>query len=121
MAEVSHARRGTANKSAAFLGQATRGNTMKKLVVAVFAAAIAATSVSAAFADDHNGDFKRHDEWRKGARIGHDDWNRGQTVDWHAHHLRHPPRGYEWRQVDGNYVLAAAATGLIASVIANSR
>ena len=27
----------------------------------------------------------------------------------------------EWRQVDGNYVLAAAATGIIASVIANRR
>jgi Ni/Co efflux regulator RcnB len=101
---------------------------MKKLVVAVFAATIAATSVSAAFADDHHDQrhdqrhdqFRAHSEWHKGARIGHDDWNRGQTVDWHSRHLRHPPRGYEWRQVDGNYVLAAAATGLIASVIANS-
>jgi Ni/Co efflux regulator RcnB len=90
---------------------------MKKLVVAAFAAAIAATSVSAAFADDHHGDFKRHDEWHKGAKIGHDDWNRGQPVDWNSHHLRRPPHGYEWRQVDGNYVLAAAATGLIASAI----
>lgn len=92
---------------------------MKKLAVAAIAAAIAATSVSAAFAEDH-GDFRRHDEWRKGARISHDDWNRGQPVDWRAHHLRRPPRGYEWRQVDGNWVLAAAATGLIASAIAAS-
>ena len=96
---------------------------MKKFVVALFAGAIAATSVSAAFADDRHdhdqGQFRAHNEWRKGARIGHDDWNRGQQVDWHSRHLRHPPRGYEWRQVDGNYVLAAAATGLIASVIAN--
>ncbi len=90
---------------------------MKKLVVAAFAAVIAATSVSAAFADDHHGDFKQHSEWHKGAKIGHDDWNRGQPVDWHSHHLRSPPHGYEWRQVDGNYVLAAAATGLIASAI----
>jgi Ni/Co efflux regulator RcnB len=50
----------------------------------------------------------------------HDDWARGQQVDWHAHHLRRPPHGYEWRQVDGNYVLAAVATGVIASIIANS-
>ena len=96
---------------------------MKKLVAAAFAVAIAATSMSTAFADDHHddhhggGDFRRHDEWRKGAKIGHDDWNRGQPVDWHAHHLRSPPHGYELRQVDGNYVLAAAATGLIASAI----
>ena len=51
----------------------------------------------------------------------HEDWSRGQPVDWHARHLRRPPHGYEWREVDGNYVLAAAATGIIASVIANSR
>jgi Ni/Co efflux regulator RcnB len=39
-------------------------------------------------------------------------------VDYRARHLRAPPRGYEWRQVNGQYVLAAAATGLIASIIA---
>jgi Ni/Co efflux regulator RcnB len=46
-----------------------------------------------------------------------EDWKRGEHVDYHAHHLRAPPRGYEWRLVDGNYVLAAVATGVIASVI----
>jgi Ni/Co efflux regulator RcnB len=61
-----------------------------------------------------------HHGWKKGGRIAAADWGRGQTVDYHAHHLRQPPRGYEWRQVDGNYVLAAVATGLIASVIAAS-
>jgi Ni/Co efflux regulator RcnB len=34
--------------------------------------------------------------------------------------LRAPPHGYEWRMVDGNYVLAAVATGVIASVVAAS-
>ena len=61
-----------------------------------------------------------HPDWREGGKIGHDDWGRGVKLDYHAHHLRRPPRGYEWRQVDNNYVLAAAATGLIASVIAAS-
>lgn len=89
---------------------------MKKFVCAALVAAFACTSV-AALADD----FKRHDEWHKGARIQHEDWDRGQPVDWRAHHLRRPRRGYEWREVDGNYVLAAAATGLIASAIAHSR
>jgi Ni/Co efflux regulator RcnB len=46
--------------------------------------------------------------------------DRGARVDWRAHRLRHPPRGYEWRDVDGNCVLAAAATGIIASLIANN-
>ena len=59
----------------------------------------------------------QHADWKKGGHIAQDDWGRGQTVDYHSHHLRKPPRGYEWRQVDNNYVLAAVATGLIASVI----
>jgi Ni/Co efflux regulator RcnB len=41
-------------------------------------------------------------------------------VDYHTYHLRKPPRGYEWREVDGNYVLAAVAGGIIASAIVAS-
>jgi Ni/Co efflux regulator RcnB len=58
-----------------------------------------------------------HPTWRQGGHIASSDWRRGSRVDYRSHHLRPPPRGYEWRQVDGNYVLAAVATGLIASVI----
>jgi Predicted integral membrane protein len=53
--------------------------------------------------------------------LRHEDWARGRAIDWRARHLRRPPRGYEWREVDGNYVLAAVATGIIAGVIANAR
>lgn len=36
-----------------------------------------------------------------------EDWSRGQRVDdWQVRHLRRPPRGYEWRDIDGQYVLA---------------
>jgi len=75
-----------------------------------------------AFAQGHpdNDHYVRHDEWKKGAKINHDDWNRGQPVDYRQYHLNAPPRGYEWRSVDGNYVLAAAATGVIASVVVAS-
>lgn len=73
--------------------------------------------LSAATNAMHDQHYVHHREWKKGHRIGHDDWNRGAQVDWHSHHLRRPPRGYEWREVDGNYVLAAVATGIIASVI----
>jgi Ni/Co efflux regulator RcnB len=63
-----------------------------------------------------------HRNWRKGGRIERHDWNRGQRVDYRRYKLQRPARGYEWRRVDNNYVLAAAATGLIAAlVIANSR
>ncbi len=105
------------------------------LALSFLYASLAATQV---FAQDHHDDshqngrsdhgqnghdnhqYVRHDDWKKGHRMNHDDWSRGERVDYRSHHLNAPPRGYEWRQVDGNYVLAAAATGLIASVIAAS-
>jgi Ni/Co efflux regulator RcnB len=72
-------------------------------------------------ADEHdNHHYVRHNEWRKGAKIQDEDWRRGEQVDYRQHHLRAPPHGYEWRMVDGNYVLAAVATGVIASVVAAS-
>jgi Ni/Co efflux regulator RcnB len=61
-----------------------------------------------------------HPDWRQGGHIARNDWGRGVHVDYRTHHLRRPPHGYEWRQVDGNFVLAAAATGLIASIILSS-
>jgi Ni/Co efflux regulator RcnB len=84
---------------------------MKRLLIA--AAAIAALAASSTVASANP-----HPEWHKGARMGQDDWGRGQQVDYRSHHLRHPPRGYEWREVDGNYVLGAVATGLILSTMA---
>jgi Ni/Co efflux regulator RcnB len=79
--------------------------------------------------DDQNNDHHRdhdsqryvhHDHWRKGYHMDHQDWDRGERIDYRHYHLRRPPRGYEWREVDGNYVLAAVATGVIASVIVAS-
>jgi Ni/Co efflux regulator RcnB len=66
------------------------------------------------------GGYVRHDDWRRGGRIQRNDWNRGQQVDYRRYRLNAPPRGYEWRQVDGNFVLAAVTTGIIASVVAAS-
>jgi Ni/Co efflux regulator RcnB len=86
----------------------------------VLGAAVVAVS-SLAMADEHdNRQYVHHDEWKKGAKIKDEDWNRGEHIDYKERHLRAPPRGYEWRQVDGNYVLAAVATGVIASVVAAS-
>ena len=56
---------------------------------------------------------------RSGGYVSYNDWHRGYYVDYRRYHLRQPPRGYEWRRVDNNYVLAAVATGLIASVVLN--
>lgn len=74
-----------------------------------------------AFADEHDHDsphYVHHDEWKKGAKIRDEDWKRGEHVDYRERHLRAPPEGYEWREVDGNYVMVAVASGVIASVVA---
>ena len=84
----------------------------RNLTVAALAAVLALAAGSAFAAP--------HPEWHKGAKIASADWGRGQQVDYRAHHLHAPQRGYEWREVDGNFVLAAAATGLIAEAIADS-
>jgi Ni/Co efflux regulator RcnB len=93
-------------------------------VAALSASLFASVSFAQDHHDDHpadhhddNGHYVKHDEWKKGQRMNDADWARGQHIDYKQYHLHAPPRGYEWRQVDGNYVLAAAATGLISSVI----
>jgi Ni/Co efflux regulator RcnB len=67
-----------------------------------------------------HGGYVRHDDWRSGHRMAQGDWGRAQRIDYNRYHLPPPRRGYEWRQVDGNYVMAAVATGLIASVVVAS-
>ena len=62
-----------------------------------------------------NGTYRQHEEWKKGSRIQQEDWNRGEKADYRTNHLRRPPEGHEWRQIDGNYVLANH-DGTIASV-----
>ena len=108
------------------------GTSMKAALIAslLFATAIITANIQAV-ADDRdnhqqenhhqdNHQSVHHEEWKKGAKIRDEDWRRGERVDYRERHLRAPPHGYEWRQVDGNYVLAAVATGVIASVIAAS-
>ncbi|HWU54237.1 MAG TPA: RcnB family protein [Rhizomicrobium sp.] len=112
---------------------------MKRLLIATTALTLLAAPLSGAFAqgrsdryDDHrpnammvrhdNDRFDRHDNgrhngWHKGGRIERRDWDRGVRVDYRRYHLSQPPRGYEWRRVDNSYVLAAAATGLIAGLV----
>lgn len=106
---------------------------MKRILIAAAALSLLAGTAASAqpHRDDHHDDHHgpamamhgpSHPDWRKGGHIARNDWNRGARVsDWRNHHLSAPPRGYEWRRVDNNYVLAVAATGLIASVIAASQ
>jgi Ni/Co efflux regulator RcnB len=70
--------------------------------------------------EEHHDTYVRHDEWKKGYHMKSEDWNRARPIDYRQYHLNPPPHGYEWRSVDGNYVLAAVATGVIASAIVAS-
>jgi len=94
----------------------------------LLAAAASALFVSASFAAaDQHGDMQHSGwgqdygatahHWQNGQRIGYNDWSSAQPVDYRAHHLRRPPHGYAWRESNGQYVLAAVATGVIASII----
>jgi Ni/Co efflux regulator RcnB len=93
---------------------------MKKLHT-VLALAILSTSLTGtvAVAQDHHDNHKyvEHKEWRKGAAIRHEDWDRAEKVDYHQYHLNAPPRGYEWRMVDGQYVLVNTSSFQIRTIV----
>lgn len=63
----------------------------------------------------------RGNDFRKGhpvpQRFRGDDY---RVNDWRARGLREPPAGQHWAYIDGNYVLIAAATGVIAAILMNS-
>ncbi|MEC5341674.1 RcnB family protein [Brenneria populi] len=63
----------------------------------------------------------RGNDFRKGhpvpPRFRGDDY---RVNDWRARGLRQPPAGQHWAYIDGNYVLIAAATGIITSILLNS-
>jgi len=98
----------------------------KAVAYTTMAVMLSSCAVFAQDHDDHDRDrdhrndhyYVEHREWKRGYHMRHEDWDRGQRVDYRQYRLRRPPRGYEWREVDGNYVLAAVATGVIASIVA---
>ncbi|MDO8906521.1 RcnB family protein [Hydrogenophaga sp.] len=60
----------------------------------------------------------RGPEFKRGRYIPREYRNRQYVVVNHHHHrLTAPPRGHQWVQVGGDYVLIAIATGLIAHII----
>jgi Ni/Co efflux regulator RcnB len=71
--------------------------------------------------DRNHGNRGHH--WARGQRLPREYYqDRSHYVDYRAHHLRAPPRGYRWVQTDDNkYAMVAITTGLIASLIAASR
>lgn len=69
------------------------------------------------YRDARRGAGPRHDLYR-GQRLPTNWHHRQYVVDnWRAHRLSAPPRGHHWVQVGNDYVLAAIATGIIATVL----
>lgn len=93
---------------------------MKKLHIVLALAVLSASLVGgSALAQDNrdNHTYVEHKEWKKGAPIRHVDWDRGDKVDYQQNHLGALPRGYEWRTVDGHYVLANSSSFQIRTVV----
>jgi Ni/Co efflux regulator RcnB len=104
---------------------------MNKFIIAAAALSLAAPSLASAQPADHERDMhpaaQQHPGWgqdygaghsfHSGEHIGYNDWSGAQPVDYREHHLRQPPQGYEWRQSNGQFILGAVATGLIASAV----
>jgi Ni/Co efflux regulator RcnB len=76
--------------------------------------------------NDHGGpgmyDRGHREGWyRRGGRVPVD-YRGGHYVvnDWRGNHLRQPPRGYHWvRSDNGDFLLVAVSTGIIASILAH--
>ncbi len=86
-------------------------------VTALAASLIGPTTFAQDHGDDHHpAGYVQHDEWKKGSHIKPEDWGRAHPVDYKQYHLKAPPRGYEWRSVDGHYVLANNS-GVISTVV----
>ena len=56
--------------------------------------------------------------WRRGAYVP-TTYRSYYVQDWGYYGLRAPPAGYRWIYADGNFVLMAVASGLIADVLMN--
>ena len=69
---------------------------------------------------EYGGDPYRR--WSRGERLPPELRHRNYVVDdWRGHRLHQPPRGYEWVQSGGDYLLVAIATGVIAEILLNGR
>jgi Ni/Co efflux regulator RcnB len=93
---------------------------MKKLH-SVLALAILSTTLSGgvALAQDHhdNHAYVEHKDWKRGGHLRQEDWGRADHIDYRQYKLAAPPSGYEWRMVDGYYVLANTSNFQIRTVV----
>jgi Ni/Co efflux regulator RcnB len=73
---------------------------------------------------NYNGmyDRGRHEGWYKRGGYVPAEYRGGsyEVTDWRSQHLRQPPRGYHYvRSDNGDFLLVAITTGVIASILAH--
>jgi len=107
-----------------------------KTLAVILSLTLATAPVMAKGQDDKHGSPPGHSQAHKdkghkdkGVHRGARGWNKGDVVpeayrgggyvvsDWRAAKLKAPPPGHHWIKVDGDYVLVAIATGIIASIL----
>ena len=110
---------------------------MKRLLTALAAVSLtgtlafgtAASAQSDTFHHHHDENYYHRDarsphyrqvraDWHDGSYAGFSDWDRAhRVVNYYRYGLYHPAPGFEWRWVDGDFVLGNVTTGLIADVV----
>jgi Ni/Co efflux regulator RcnB len=105
---------------------------MKRILAGALALSLMAGSAAIAAPNDRHDNNDRNDRghnnhvqpahhWKHGERLPSNYRTRDHYVDYRAHHLRQPPRGYQWVRADDNYALVALTSGLISEIIAANR
>jgi Ni/Co efflux regulator RcnB len=116
---------------------------MKRLISTTLAAALAFSTIGATAASaqpypgppgynhdhdhDHGPGFYGPPGYHSAPPGGYNGWHRGGYYhgpryvvrDYGHYHLRPPPRGYEWVQQGGQFVMIAVASGVIADILLN--
>jgi len=69
--------------------------------------------------NDRSDGFDRQEQrFQRGDRVPQDYRGKQYVVDdWQGHGLRRPPRGYQWVQNGGDYLLVAITTGIILELL----
>ena len=57
--------------------------------------------------------FPAYRRWQVGDQMNPLDWGRSVGFHWEGQNLREPPRGYEWRSLDGVFVLGTPTGAVI--------
>lgn len=61
-------------------------------------------------------EIRRENRWERGHALPYE-YRREVVSNYGYYHLRRPPRGYHWVRANGDYLLVAVATGVIADII----